>query len=234
MKCLLQILMMHQCLAFSPLCPPRRLPAFFTILAHPFPPFGRVIPPMPTTQRPIGPRRSSIKSWAVRSSGIINIYFKSDVMANGSTVASFPPPMVLIPQFQKPNKEVCSIAPTTITWTLSTWTSCLETVSLLADIAMLSSLLTAPCDTIGLLASRLSPQWTLYLHSVSSVLQLVCFNVAFNYSDSDLKLFRLAVSKYLINDQSKVVPTPDLIDNQSKVVAALAKRQSANGLVELH
>jgi hypothetical protein len=47
-------------------------------------------------------------------------------------------------------------------------------------------------------------------------------------------LFGLAVSKYLINGQSKVVPTPDLIDNQSKVVVALAKRQSAKGLVELH
>jgi hypothetical protein len=34
--------------------------------------------------------------------------------------------------------------------------------------------------------------------------------------------------------QSKVIPALDLIDNQSKVVADLAKHQSANGLVELH
>ncbi len=36
-----------------------------------------------------------------------------------------------------------------------------------------------PRRTIGLLASRLSPQRTLYLHSVSSVLQLACLHVAF-------------------------------------------------------
>ncbi len=179
MKCLLWILMMHQHLAFSSLCPLRRLHAFFAILAHPFPPFNRVILPMPPTQRPIGPRRSSIKSWAVRSLGIINIYFKSVVMVNGLMVASFPPPLVLMPQFQKPNKAVCSIAPNTVTWMLSTWASRLATVSLSADIAMLSSSSTLPRDAIGLLASRLSPQRTLYLHTISSVLQLVCWHVAF-------------------------------------------------------
>jgi hypothetical protein len=47
-------------------------------------------------------------------------------------------------------------------------------------------------------------------------------------------LFGLAVSKYLINGQSKVVTALDLIDNQSKDVAAPAKRQSANRLIELH
>ena len=41
------------------------------------------------------------------------------------------------------------------------------------------------------------------------------------YCDCNLKLFGFAISKYLI-------------DNQSKVVAAPAKRQSANGLVETH
>ncbi len=41
------------------------------------------------------------------------------------------------------------------------------------------------------------------------------------YCDCDLKLFGSAISEYLI-------------DNQSKVVAAPAKRQSANGLVESH
>jgi hypothetical protein len=56
---------------------------------------------------------------------------------------------------------------------------CLATVSLSADIAMLSSLLTPPRNTIGLLASRLSPQWTLYPHSVSSMLRLVCWHIAF-------------------------------------------------------
>jgi hypothetical protein len=54
------------------------------------------------------------------------------------------------------------------------------------------------------------------------------------YLDCNLKLFGLAVSKYLINGQSIVGPVPDLIDNQSKVVAAPAKRQSANRFVELH
>jgi hypothetical protein len=148
MTCLLWILMMHQRLTFSPLCPPRRLPAFFTILAHPFPSFDHVIPPMPPTQRPIGLWRSSIKSWAVGSSGIINIYFKSVVMVNGLMVVSSLSPLVLMPQFQKPNKAVCSIAPSTITWMLSTWTSCLAVVSLLADIAILSS--RQPCHAIQL------------------------------------------------------------------------------------
>ncbi len=54
------------------------------------------------------------------------------------------------------------------------------------------------------------------------------------YSDCDLKLFGLAVSEYLIDGQSKVGPASDLIDNQSKVIATLAKHQSANGLVELN
>ena len=179
MKCLLRIRMMHQCLAFSPLCLPWRLPTFFSILAHPFPPFDHVTLPMPPTQRPIGPQRSSIKSWAVRRSGIINIYFKSVVIVNGSTVVSLPPLLVLMPQFQKPNKAVCSIAPNTITWMLFTWTLHLATVSLSADIAMLLSLLTAPRNTIRLLASRLYPQRTLYLHSISSVLRLVCWHVVF-------------------------------------------------------
>jgi hypothetical protein len=39
--------------------------------------------------------------------------------------------------------------------------------------------LTAPRDTTRLLALRLSPRQTLYLHSISSVLQLVCWHVAF-------------------------------------------------------
>ncbi len=41
------------------------------------------------------------------------------------------------------------------------------------------------------------------------------------YCDCDAKLFGTAISEYLI-------------DNQSKVVAAPAKRQSSNGLVESH
>jgi hypothetical protein len=53
-------------------------------------------------------------------------------------------------------------------------------------------------------------------------------------SDCDLNLFGPAVSEYLINGQSKVVPTPNLIDNQSKGVVAQAKHQLANGLVESH
>ncbi len=35
------------------------------------------------------------------------------------------------------------------------------------------------------------------------------------YSDCDLKLCGLVVSKYLINGQSKVAPAPDLINSQS-------------------
>jgi hypothetical protein len=35
---------------------------------------------------------------------------------------------------------------------------------------------------IGLLASRLSPQQTLYLHSISSMLRLVCWHVAFTWT----------------------------------------------------
>ncbi len=179
MRFLLQILMIHHCLAFSPLRPPRRLPAFFTILAHPLPWFDCVIPPMPLTQRPIGLRRSSIELWAVGNLEIINISFKSVVMENEWTGASFPPPLVLMPQFQKPNVAACSIALNTFTWMLSTWILRSMTVSLSADIDMLSSLLTEPCDTTGLLALRLSPQRTLYLHSVSSLLRLVHWHVAF-------------------------------------------------------
>ncbi len=69
----------------------------------------------------------------------------------------------------------------------------------------------------------------LHLFRAAAGLLARCF-----YSDCDLKLFGWGVSEYLIDGQSKVVPTPDLIDNQSKVVAALAKHQSANRLVESH
>jgi hypothetical protein len=54
------------------------------------------------------------------------------------------------------------------------------------------------------------------------------------YSDCNLKLFGSAVSKYLIDGQSKVIPAQDLINNQSKVVPAPAKCQSATGLKESH
>jgi hypothetical protein len=47
-------------------------------------------------------------------------------------------------------------------------------------------------------------------------------------------LFDLAVSKYLIDGQSKVIPAPDVIDDQSNKFAAPEKHQSVNGLVELH
>jgi hypothetical protein len=72
--------------------------------------------------------------------------------------------------------------------------------------------------------------WTFGLKSFSSediIYALRFFQAAAGllarcfYSDCDLKLFGLAVSKYFI-------------DGQSKVVAALAKHQSANGLVESH
>jgi hypothetical protein len=85
--------------------------------------------------------------------------------------------------------------------------------------------------------------WTFGLKTLSSVdiISALClFRAATGllarcfYLDCDLKLFGLVVSKYLINGQSKAVATLDLIDNQSKVVTAPEKRQSANGLVELH
>jgi hypothetical protein len=72
--------------------------------------------------------------------------------------------------------------------------------------------------------------WTFSLKTLSStdiILALRLFCAAAGclactfYSDCDLKLFGSAVSEYLI-------------DGQSKVIAALAKRQSANGLVKSH
>jgi hypothetical protein len=80
---------------------------------------------------------------------------------------------------------------------------------------------------------------TLSLADIISALRLFCAAAGslahcFCYSDWDLKLFGLSVSEYLIDGQSKVVPAPDLMDNKPKVVAAPAKHQSANRLVELH
>jgi hypothetical protein len=72
--------------------------------------------------------------------------------------------------------------------------------------------------------------WTFGLKSLSSkdIISALCLFLAAAgllaccfYSDCDLKFFGTAVSKYLI-------------DGQSKVVAAPAKCQLANGLVELH
>jgi hypothetical protein len=85
--------------------------------------------------------------------------------------------------------------------------------------------------------------WTFGLKTLSSVdiISALCLIRATTgslarcfYLDCNLNLFGLAVSKYLINGQFKVVPAPDLINNQSKVIATLVKCQSANGLVELH
>jgi hypothetical protein len=72
--------------------------------------------------------------------------------------------------------------------------------------------------------------WTLGLKSLSSdciLLALCLFWAAAGslaqcfYCDCDTKLFRTAISKYLI-------------DNDSKIVAAPAKHQLSNGLVESH
>jgi hypothetical protein len=72
--------------------------------------------------------------------------------------------------------------------------------------------------------------WTFGLKTLSSadiIFALCLFCAAAGslaccfYCNCDLKLFDTAVSEYLM-------------DNQSKVVAALAKHQSANGLVECH
>jgi hypothetical protein len=54
-----------------------------------------------------------------------------------------------------------------------------------------------------------------------SLLRFCWFSGALFYSDCDVKLFGTAISEYLI-------------DSNSKVIAAPAKRQSSNGLVESH
>jgi hypothetical protein len=86
------------------------------------------------------------------------------------------------------------------------------------------------CYALILIGCTTHYNWTFGLKSLSSVdiISALClFQAAFGllvhcfYSDCDLKLFGLVVSKYLI-------------DGQSKVVAAPAKHQSANGLVESH
>jgi hypothetical protein len=60
-------------------------------------------------------------------------------------------------------------------------------------------------------------------HSILSVIQLFCGSACSLarcfYCNCDLKLFGTAISKYLIDNQSKVVATP-------------AKQQSPNGMVE--
>jgi hypothetical protein len=84
------------------------------------------------------------------------------------------------------------------------------------------------CYSLILVNQAIHYNWTFGLKSLSSVdiISALClFQAAVGllaccfYSDCDLKLFGLAVSRYLI-------------DGQSKVVAASAKRQSANRLVE--
>jgi hypothetical protein len=77
-------------------------------------------------------------------------------------------------------------------------------------------------------ATRYNWNFGLKTLSASDILSALClFRAAAGrlarcfYTDCDLKLFGTAISEYLI-------------DNDSKVVAAPAKRQSSNGLVELH
>jgi hypothetical protein len=99
------------------------------------------------------------------------------------------------------------------------------------------------CYALILVDRAMQYDWTFGLKTLSSVEIISAFHLihaaagllarCFN-SDCDLKLFGLAVSEYLIDGQSKVVPALDLINNQSKVIAAPAKHQSANGLVESH
>jgi hypothetical protein len=99
------------------------------------------------------------------------------------------------------------------------------------------------CYALMLIDRPMQYNWTFGLKTLSlaDIISALClFRAAAGllarcfYSDCDLKLFGSAVSKYLIDGQSKVVPTPDLIDNLSKVFTAPAKRQLANGLVESH
>jgi hypothetical protein len=99
------------------------------------------------------------------------------------------------------------------------------------------------CYALILVDRATQYNWTFGLKTLSSVdiISALCLFCAAAgllthcfYSDWDLKLFGSAVSKYLIDGQSKVAPALDLINNLSNVVAAPAKRQSANGLVKLH
>jgi hypothetical protein len=92
------------------------------------------------------------------------------------------------------------------------------------------------CYPLILVDRAMQYNWTFGLKTLSSadiISALHFFRAAAGllarcfYSDCDLKLFGLAVSEYLIDGQSKVIPAPDLISNQSKVVADPAKHQSA-------
>ncbi len=86
------------------------------------------------------------------------------------------------------------------------------------------------CYALILIDHATRYDWTFGLKTLSSayIISALCLFRATAgrlartfYSDCDLKLFGSAISKYLI-------------DGQSKVIAAPAKRQLANGLVESH
>ena len=130
--------------------------------------------------------------------------------------ASSLPLLALMPRSPSPIAANHSIGGNIGISTQSTWTLRLETVLLSAGIVILLFSLTALHGTTGILVLRPSLLLTSRLFRAAAGWLAHCF-----YTDCDLKLFGTAISQYLI-------------DNDSKVVVAPAKRQSSNGLVESH
>jgi hypothetical protein len=96
------------------------------------------------------------------------------------------------------------------------------------------------CYALILVDCTTQYNWTFGLKTLSSADIITAFHLfciaagslaRCFYPDCDLKLFGLAVSEYLIDGQSKVVPALDLIDNKSKVVAPPASANLPTGLL---
>jgi hypothetical protein len=175
--------------------------------------FIRAILLMHQIKRPTGHWRSFIGLWAVGSFGITNTSFRFAVTANGWMVGSFLRLWALMPRYVRPTVGVPLSAKNINTLMQCIWILLLVIASPSAVSDMLSSWLTMLHDTTGHLVCGISCRTPSSLSFGYFVLR--------SYCNCDHKLFGTAISKYLI-------------DNLSKVVAAPAKWQSSNGLVKSH
>ena len=171
-------------------------------------------------RRPTGLPKNSIGSWGAENFEITNTSFKLVMMGNRSVEGNSRSLFVHTLRFRNRSAVALSTRLGTNTLTQSIWTSRLGIASASGGFCYALILVDRAArynwafGLQGLLSSEILSAIRKFRAAAGSLAR--CF-----YCDCDHKLFGTAISKYLVN-------------NGSKVVAAPAKCQSSNGLVESH
>ncbi len=156
------------------------------------------------TLRHIGLRRKFIGLWVVKSFGITSTSYRSVGMVYGSTAANFP--CFLVPLLPSLRQNVVNnlTAPVASILILFMWISLLVTVLPFVVFDMPLFWWTGPPGTMDIGLQMLSSDCILvalclFQASAGSLAQ--CF-----YCDCDTKLFGTAISEYLVDNDSKLLP----------------------------